>query len=117
MDYQGPDDRVTFDHYIENQLSPTLTRGDVVILDNLLSHKSPNAETSLRERGAWFLFLSPYSLHLDLIEMAFSKLKALSRKAIARRYRELWQALGKVSDLFTKDECYNYFKAAGCRTD
>ncbi len=102
-----------FDRYVETQLAPTLRAGDVVILDNLSSHKCPGAAQTLREIGAWFLFLPPYSPDLNPIEMAFSKLKALIRKAAARTYDELWQAVGRVCDLFSDEECYNFFKAAG----
>ena len=70
-----------FDRYVETQLAPTLRAGDVVILDNLSSHKNPSAARTLREIGTWFLFLPPYSPDLNPIEMAFSKLKALIRKA------------------------------------
>jgi transposase len=89
----------------------------VVILDNLSSHKSPAASKALRDIGAWFLLLPPYSADLNPIEMAFSKLKALIRKAAARTYHELWQALGHVCDRFSDEECYSFFKAAGYRTD
>ena len=106
-----------FDHYIETQLAPTLLAGDVVILDNLSSHKSPRAARTLREIGAWFPFLPPYSPDLNPIEMAFSKLKALLRKAAARTYDELWQAVGRVCDLFTDEQCYNFFRAAGYETN
>ncbi len=71
-----PMNRETFDTYVETQLAPTLRKGDVVILDNLASHKSAKAEAILRQRGAWFLFLPPYSPDLNPIEMAFAKLKA-----------------------------------------
>ena len=68
--------RRIFDTYVETQLAPTLQPGDVVILDNLASHKSAKAEAILKQRGAWFLFLPPYSPDLNPIEMAFAKLKA-----------------------------------------
>ena len=68
--------RATFELYIETQLAPTLKPGDIVILDNLSSHKSQKAQAILKERGAWFLFLPPYSPDLNPIEMAFAKLKA-----------------------------------------
>ena len=109
----GPINRVTFDRWIETQLAPTLSKGDVVILDNLSSHKSARAAEILKDRGAWFLFLPPYSPDLNPIEMAFSKLKALMRKAAVRTYDDLWKKLGKVCDLFSEQECINYFKAAG----
>lgn len=106
-----------FSIYIETQLAPSLRPGDVVVLDNLSSHKSPKAAQTLRDLGAWFLFLPPYSPDLNPIEMAISKLKALIRKAAARTYDQLWQAVGHVCDLFTDEECYNFFKAAGYRTN
>ena len=106
-----------FDLYVSTQLVPTLRQGDVVILDNLSSHKSPGAARALNAIGAWFLFLPPYSPDLNPIEMAFSKLKALLRKAAARTYDQLWYAVAHVCDLFTDHECYNYFKAAGYKSD
>ena len=102
-----------FDRYVQTQLAPTLRAGDVVILDNLSSHKNPSAARTLREIGTWFLFLPPYSPDLNPIEMAFSKLTALIRKAAARTYEDLWQAVGRVCDLFSDEECYNFFRAAG----
>jgi transposase len=106
-----------FDLYVETQLAPTLHKGDAVILDNLSSHKSPKAAQTLRDIGAWFLFLPPYSPDLNPIEMAFSKLKILIRKAAARTYDQLWQAVGHVCNLFSDEECYNFFKAAGYEAD
>lgn len=103
--------------YIETQLAPTLRPGDVVILDNLSSHKNPGAAVALRSVGAWFLFLPPYSPDLNPIEMAFSKLKSLIRKAAVRTYDQLWAVVGQVCDLFDPDECRNYFKAAGYETN
>lgn len=102
-----------FATYVETQLVPTLSRGDVVILDNLSSHKCPRAAQALEDVGAWFVFLPPYSPDLNPIEMAFSKLKTLIRKLAARTYEDLWRAVGKVCDLFTPKECSNYFEAAG----
>lgn len=106
-----------FATYVEPRLAPTLSPGDVVILDNLSSHKTARAAQALREVGAWFLFLPPYSPDLNPIEMAFSKLKALLRKAAARTYEDLWQAAGKVCDLFSPNERKNYLAAAGCGAD
>lgn len=65
--------RAAFDTYVETQLAPTLHRGDIVILDNLAVHKSAKAAQCLSQRGAWFLFLPPYSPDLNPIEMAFSR--------------------------------------------
>jgi transposase len=107
-------DRVCFDTYIETQLAPTLSEGDIVILDNLAVHKSAKAAEYLRQRGAWFLFLPAYSPDLNPIEMAFSKLKAHLRAAAARTFDDLTKALGAICDLFNHTDCFNYFKAAGC---
>lgn len=109
----GAMNRKRFDTYVETQLIPTLKPGDVVILDNLSSHKSPNATSMLKAMEAWFLFLPPYSPDLNPIEMAFSKLKALIRKIAARTYDQLWKAVGTVCDLFSEEECLNFFSAAG----
>lgn len=102
-----------FATYVETQLAPTLRQGDVVILDNLSSHKAPRATQAVREKGAWLLFLPPYSPDLNPIEMAFSKLKTLVRKAAARTYEALWRTVGQVCDLFTENDCRNFFEAAG----
>ena len=109
--------RAAFNTYIETQLAPTLNRGDVVILDNLSAHKSPQAAKILKDIGAWFLFLPPYSPDLNPIEMAFSKLKAHLRATAARNYEELWKAIGNICDLFIRQECWNFFKAAGYAYD
>lgn len=71
----------------------------------------------MRDISAWFLFLSPYSPDLNPIEIAFSKLKTLIQKAAAGTHHELWQSVGHVCDLFTDEEYYNFFKAAGYKTD
>ncbi len=113
----GAMNRELFELYVETQLAPTLQPGDAIILDNLSSHKSSKAVDAMREVGAWFLFLPPYSPDLNPIEMAFAKLKALIRRAAARTYDDLWRAAGQVCDLFTDEECYNFFKAAGYETD
>ena len=92
---------------------PTLSKGDVVILDNVGFHKSKRAEKLVRTKGAWLLFLPAYSPDLNPIEMAFSKLKALLRKYAARSFDAISDALGKIVDLFSINECRNFFKAAG----
>jgi transposase len=113
----GPMNRQAFETYIETQLAPTLRPGDVVILDNLSSHKSQKAADILKQRGAWFLFLPPYSPDLNPIEMAFSKLKAHLRRIGARTIEQLWNAVGDICGLHSPDECWNYFKAAGYASD
>ena len=109
----GAMDREAFNIYIETQLAPTLAPGDVVILDNLSVHKSAKAEAAVRQRGAWMLFLPQYSPDLNPIEMAFSKLKAHLRKAVARSFHLLIEAIGDICNLYQPEECWNYFKAAG----
>ena len=76
----GAMNRELFDLYVETQLAPTLQKGDVVILDNLSTHKSPKATALLKDIGAWFLFLPPYSPDLNPIEMAFAKIKTVCRE-------------------------------------
>jgi transposase len=90
---------------------------NIVILDNLSSHKSEKAKAILKERGAWFLFLPPYSPDLNPIEMAFAKLKAHLRRIGARTIDELWKAVGCICDLYSDEECWNYLKAAGYVAD
>ena len=113
----GAMDRDAFDIYIETQLAPTLSHGDVVILDNLSVHKSAKAEAALRARGAWMMFLPQYSPDLNPIEMAFAKLKACLRKAAARTFDALIKAIGDICNLYNPVECMNYFKAAGYMSD
>jgi transposase len=109
----APMNRIIFETYVDTQLVPALRPGDVVILDNLSSHKSEKAEKAIRARGAWLLFLPPYSPDLNPIEMAFAKLKAHLRAAAARTIDALWKAIGNICALFSPQECSNYFKAAG----
>ena len=112
-----PMNRAAFDTYVETQLAPTLKRGDIVILDNLAVHKSARATQCLKRIGAWFLFLPAYSPDLNPIEMAFSKLKAHLRKAKARTFDALVNAIGDICGLYKPQECWNYFKAAGYASD
>ncbi len=113
----GPLNRPAFECYVETQLAPALKPGDVVILDNLSSHKSAKASQRLKDQGSWFLFLPPYSPDLNPIEMAFAKLKAHLNKAKARTIEALWRAIGDICSLFTEHECWNYFTSAGYAYD
>ncbi len=113
----APMTKVAFETYIETQLAPTLKPHDVVILDNLPAHKSNRAAECLKERGAWFLFLPPYSPDLNPIEQAFSKLKAHLRKAEARTFEDLARTTGSICDLFTENECWNFFAGANYAYD
>src|SRR5690606_5606468 len=92
----------------------TLRPGDVVILDNLSSHKSEKAKAILKERGAWLLFLPPYSPDLNPIEMAFAKLKAHLRRIGARTIDALWRAIGNICDLYSPEECWGSGQEPPC---
>ncbi|MCA1971109.1 MAG: transposase [Rhizobium sp.] len=100
-----------FGAWVETQLAPTLSPGDVV--DNVGFHKCERAEKPVKAKGAWLLFLPLYSPDLNPIEIAFSKLKALLRKRAARSVDAITQALGDIISLFSAAECRNFFKAAG----
>lgn len=109
----GPMNRRVFEAYVTTQLVPTLSQGDIVILDNLSSHKSQRAAEAIKAKGARILFLPPYSPDLNPIEMAFSKLKAHLRARNLRTIDALWRAIGDICDLYSETECHNYFKHAG----
>jgi transposase len=109
----GPITRLAFEAYIGTQLAPTLRSGNVVILDNLAVHKSEKAAQCLKQKGAWFLFLPPYSPDMNAIRQAFAKIKAHLRKAEARTFDALWRALRDICELFEPQECWNLLRAAG----
>ena len=106
-----------FEAYVEQVLLPTLRAGDVVIMDNLSSHKRASVREMIEANGARLIFLPPYSPDFNPIEMAFSKLKALLRKAAERTVDGLWTAIGRFVDVFTLQKCANYFAAAGYDAD
>ena len=109
----GALDRDAFDTCIEKVPIPELDPGSVVILDNLATHNSDTAIRRLKAHGCWFLFLPACSPDLNPIEMAFSKLKAHLRRIRARTFDQLIEAIGDICDLFTPDQCRNFFEAAG----
>ena len=109
----GPINREAFEAYVAQVLVPELRPGDVVVMDNLSSHKGPRVRALIEAAGAALLFLPPYSPDFNPIEMAFSKLKAILRKAAARTVDALWAAIADALDAFTPAECANYFAAAG----
>ena len=113
MVLDGPINRDAFEAYVEQILVPDLRPGDVVVMDNLSSHKGPRVRALIQAAGAELLFLPPYSPDFNPIEKAFSKLKALLRKAAKRTVQTLWTAIGRLIDLFTPAECDNYFAACG----
>jgi transposase len=114
---EGPMNRRAFEVYVETQLAPTLSSGDVVLMDNLSSHKGSRVTGLIQDCGAWLLFLPPYSPDLNPIELAFSKLKELLRKHGARTIEALWQAIGDICDLFSPQECWNFFRHDGYASD
>jgi transposase len=107
----GPINRDAFETYLAKVLVPKLRQGDIVIMDNLSSHKGPNVRAMIEAAGASLLYLSPYSPDFNPIENAFAKLKALLRKTAERTVDGLWDAIGRIVDLFTPRECANYFAA------
>jgi transposase len=99
--------------YVEQVLAPTLSPGDIVIMDNLSSHKVVGVREAIERCGAALIYLPPYSPDLNPIEKAFAKLKALLRKLAARTVNRLWDALGDLLHRFTPQECANYLASAG----
>ena len=99
--------------YVEQVLVPTLSPGDIVVMDNLPAHKPTAVRAAIEAAGASLYFLPPYSPDFNPIEMAFSKLKSFLKKVAARTKDDLWAAIGLGIDLFTPTECQNYFAAAG----
>ncbi len=112
MVLDGPINGDWFEAYVAQVLAPTLRPGDVVIMDNLSSHKRASVRAMIAARDARLVFLPPYSPDFNPIEMAFAKLKALLRKAAERTVDGLWTAIGRLVDVFTPRECANYFAAA-----
>jgi len=117
MVLDGPMTGAWFLAYVEQVLVPTLRPGDVVILDNLPAHKGKAVRDAVEAAGARLLFLPPYSPDFNPIENAFSKLKALLRKAAARTVEQLWQAIADAIDALTSNDCTGYFTAAGYEPD
>jgi transposase len=113
MVLDGPINREAFQAYVEQLLVRELRPGDIVIMDNLSSHKGAAIRQAIEAAGARLLFLPPYSPDFNPIENAFAKLKVLLRAAAERTVDGLWTTIGSLIDRFTPDECANYFAAAG----
>lgn len=109
----GPINGQSFLAWVEQFLVPTLAPGDVVIMDNLGSHKSLAVRRAIRGVGAKLLFLPPYSPDLNPIEQVFAKLKTLLRKAGERTTEAVWRRIGSLLDAFTPTECANYITNSG----
>ena len=113
MVVDGPMNGDVFVAHIEQQLVPVLKRGDIVVMDNLSSHKRAAVMAAIESAGAELRFLPPYSPDLNPIEKAFSKLKSKLRAAQKRTIPELEHYLGEVLDCFSPEECENYFVSSG----
>ena len=109
----GPINGETFRTYIEQVLVPTLHQDDIVILDNLGSHKAPAIRNTIRAAGARLFFLPAYSPDLNPIEQVFAKLKHLLRKAAERSKEAVWRRIGSLLDQFSPQECENYLRNSG----
>ena len=107
----GPINREAFETYVERVLVPTLRPGNVVVMDNLSSHKGPKVRAMIEAAGAILLYLPPYSPDFNPIEKAFAKLKACLRKAAQRTVDGLWATIGALVRTFTPVECTNYFQS------
>jgi len=109
----GPINGEWFLAYVEQVLIPTLSPGDIVVMDNLGSHKGKAVRRAIRTAGAHLIFLPPYSPDLNPIEQVFAKLKALLRKAAERTVEATWRRIGQLLDRFTPAECANYLANSG----
>jgi transposase len=109
----GPINGESFLAYVEQVLVPTLKPGDIVIMDNLGSHKGKAVRRAIHAADAKLFFLPPYSPDLNPIEQAFAKLKTLLRKAAERTVEKTWQRIGTLLNDFPPQECANYFRNSG----
>ncbi|WP_242528366.1 IS630 family transposase [Novosphingobium sp. PY1] len=117
MVLDGPINGDWFEAYVAQVLVPELRPGDVVIMDNLSSHKRASVQVLIETAGATLRFLPPYSPDFNPIEKAFSRLKAMLRKIGERTVTGLWNLIGRLVDIFQPDECANYFSSCGYDPD
>jgi len=111
--FDGPVNAANFLAYVKQVLVPTLRPGDVVIMDNLRSHKSKAVRAAIRAAGAKLLYLPPYSPDLNPIEQVFAELKALLRQACESTVEATWKKIGELLDAFSAQECANYLVNSG----
>ena len=111
--FDGPINGECFRAYVNQILVPTLRQGDIVIMDNLGSHKSKSVRDAIKAAGARLFFLPPYSPDLNPIEQTFAKIKHLMRMASERTVTETWKQIGKLINTVKPNECANYFINAG----
>lgn len=112
---EGAINGTLFRAWVEQHLAPVLKPGDIVVMDNLSSHKVTGVRKAIEAAGAELRYLPPYSPDLNPIELAFSKLKKLLRDGAERTVDKLWELCGRILDQFTETECRNYFKHCGYR--
>jgi transposase len=117
MVLDGPINGRSFQTYVDRVLMPDLRPGDIVIMDNLGSHKGPGVQAAIEAAGATVRYLPPYSPDFNPIEKAFSKLKAHLRKAAERTRDALWDRIGTLIDQVSPTECANFFTATGYEPD
>ena len=111
--FDGPINGISFRAYLEQALVPVLRAGDIVVMDNLSSHKVAGVREAIEAAGATVRYLPPYSPDLNPIEMIFAKLKALLRKIVARTKDALTDAVGRVVDMISSDDAANCIRHAG----
>ena len=111
--FDGPINGQSFAAYVEQALAPTLNPGDIVVLDNLRSHKGAAIRATIRAAGAKLFFLPPYSPDLNPIEQVFAKLKHLMRNAAERTVETTWRRIGSSLPDFSPAECANYLRNSG----
>lgn len=105
-----------FRAYVKQILAPTLRPGDIVLLDNLSSHKAAGVLEAITAQGAQLIYLPPYSPDLNPIEQAFAKFKAVLRRAAERTVESLWQTIGRTLECYRPSECRNFFRNSGYAT-
>src|SRR5690606_25488084 len=115
--YDGAMNGNVFRAYIEQVLVPTLSEGDIVVMDNLPAHKSPGISSTIEAVGQTLKYQPPYSPHINPIENALAKINALMRAKAQRTISALWDTVGSLLELFSPAECANYFKPAGYDPD
>ena len=113
---EGATTRAVFEAYVEEALAPSLRAGQVVVMDNLTAHKGERVKELIEERGCELVYLPPYSPDFNPIEQAFSKLKALLRKAEAHTREALIEAMGRALEAVTATDASVFFRHCGYRT-
>lgn len=111
--FDGATNGELFQAYVEQALVPVLKPGDIVIMDNLASHKKPAVANAIGVAGATLMFIPPYSPDLNPIEQVFAKLKAMLRAMAVRSVDALWKALGSIIGCVSPEECRNFIRHAG----